>query len=153
MALFDMDFPDDFMSELLGTDFDDMAEDMLKEAAPLLQNSLKVSAKRAVLHEGESDMVDSIEPSNPKKAKTGAWIVNVGPQGASEAKVYFAKDKKGVKTKRKYKVSNALKAIWKEYGIEGRQAPRPFIQNATNNARNAVMESMQNTYSRKVGGE
>ena len=153
MAMFDMEFPDDFMRELMGTDFDEIAKDMLQEAAPLLQESLKVSAKKEVLHEGESEMVDSIKPSIPKKTKTEAWIVNVGPKGYSDTKIYTAKNSKGVKTKRKYKVSNAVKAIWKEYGIEGRQAPRPFIQNATNNAQKAVMDSMQESYNRKVGGK
>lgn len=148
MAGFDIDFPDDFLSELLDTDFDEIAEDALREAAPLLEKSMKKEARRAVMHEGESEMVDSIKPTKPKKTKTDAWIVNVTPTGYSSTKMYHGKNKK-----RKYKVSNALKAIWKEYGIPGQQAPRPFIQSAVNSVRATVEEKLQEAYNRKVGAK
>lgn len=146
MAIFDIEFPDDFLSELLDTDFDEIAEEALRDTAPLLEKSMKREAGRAVMHEGESVMVESIKASTPKKTKTDAWIVNVGPRGYSATKVYNGK-KKG----RKYKVSNALKAIWKEYGIPGKQAPQPFIQSAVNAVRTEAMKKMQEAYNRKVG--
>lgn len=148
MAEFEIDFPDDFLSELLETDFDEIAEEALRETAPLLERSMKVSCERAVRHEGDSELVASIKAAKPKKTKTDAWIVNVGPRGYSDTKMYNGK-KKG----RKYKVSNALKAIWKEYGITGQQAPAPFITNATNAVRDTVMNKMQEIYNRKVGIE
>lgn len=145
MAAFDIDFPDDFLSELLDTDFDEIAEEALKETAPLLEKSLKKEARRAVMHEGESEMIDSIKPTKPKKAKTDAWIVNVGPRGYSDTKKYRGKNKE-----RKYKVSNALKAIWKEYGIPGQQAPSPFIQSAVNAVKSEIENGLQEAYNRKV---
>ena len=87
--------------------------------------------------------------SKAKRTKDGsAYITTVGPRGYSNHMYY---DKKGQK-KRKYKVSNALKAIWKEYGIAGKQAPRPFIANATRNAEEKVMNKLQEVYRNKTGG-
>lgn len=145
MASFDIDFPDDFMSDLLETDFDEMAEEMLLETAPLLEKALTASARRVVEHEGDSEMVNSIKAAKPKKTKTDAWIVNVGPRGKSREKHYYHQV-----SRRKYPVSNALKAIWKEYGIAGQQAPRPFITTAVNSARKSIMDRIQEVYNRKV---
>lgn len=145
MARMEINFPDNFMEGLLKTEFEEIAAEALAEAAPLLEQSLKASCKKAIDHEGESEMVDSIACSKPKRARTGAWIVNVGPRGYSRKKTY--RKKRGG---RKYPVSNALKMIWKEYGIAGRQAARPFIRSAVNNARGAVTQRMQEVYERKV---
>ena len=148
MAGFEVDFPEDFLSELLDTDFDEIAEEALQEAAPLLEQSMKQSCRTVIEHEGDSELVDSIKSSKPKRTKTDAWIVNVSPKGYSKIKVYRHK-RKG----RRYKVSNALKAIWKEYGIPGRQPPRPFIDNACNRASSSVMSKMQEVYNGKVGAD
>ena len=146
MAQLEIDFPDDFLSELLNAEFDDIAAEALTEAAPLLEQSLKASCKKVINHEGESELVDSIACSKPKKARTGAWIINVGPRGYSKRKYYRGTNNR----RKKYPVSNALKMIWKEYGIAGRQAARPFITSACNNARGAVIQKMQEVYERRV---
>lgn len=148
MAHFEVDFPENFLSELLETDFDEIAEEALKEVAPLLEDSMKKSCAVAVEHEGDSELVDSIKAGKPKKTKTDAYIVNVSPKGYSKTKIYHHKKKD-----RKYPVSNALKAIWKEYGIPGRQPPRPFIDHACNEARESVIAKMQEVYNRKVGSK
>ncbi|MCM1213313.1 MAG: hypothetical protein NC331_11330 [Lachnospiraceae bacterium] len=145
MARLEIDLPEDLLSELLSADFGEIAAEALSEAAPILEQSLKTSCRRAIDHEGESEMVDSITCGKPKKTKTDAWILNVGPRGYSRKKYYRGSHG------RRYPVSNALKMIWKEYGIAGRQAPRPFITNARNNARGAVIRKMQEVYERKVG--
>lgn len=146
MAAFDLDFPADFMSELLNTDFEEIAKAALEETAPILEKSIKQSCKRVIEHPGESELVDSIKSSKPQKTKTDAWIVTVSPKGYSKTKVYSAGKKK-----RKYPVSNALKLIWKEYGIAGQQAPKPFLTNACNSVRDTIMSKMQEVYEEKVG--
>lgn len=151
MADFDFNFPDDFLSELLETDFDDLAEDMLSEAAPIYKDAIQRSMKSSILHDGESEMVESVKARKPKKCKNGAWLVHIGPSGNSK-NMYTAKNGKGQRTSRKYPVSNILKAIWKEYGIAGRQAPRPWLQRAKNDAEAQTMSKMQEIYNRKVGG-
>ncbi|MCI8823321.1 MAG: hypothetical protein HFI15_12610 [Lachnospiraceae bacterium] len=147
MAIFDVDFPEDFLSDLLDTEFDEIAEEALKEAAPLLESSMKQSCRRVIEHSGESELVESIKSNKPKRTKTDAWIVNVGPRGYSKKKTY----RSGKGKARKYRVSNALKLIWKEYGVAGRQPARPFLTSACNAVRGAVMEKMQKVYERKTG--
>lgn len=146
MATFDIDFPENFMSELLDTDFEEIAIAVLDETAPILENSMKQSCKRVIEHPGESELVDSIKSSKPKRTKTDAWIVNVSPTGYSKTKVY-----KAGKKKRNYPVSNALKAIWKEYGIAGQQPAKPFLTNACNSVRDKIKSKMQEIYEQKVG--
>ncbi len=153
MARLEVDFPEDFLSELLNTDFDEIAQEILTEAAPILEKSIKDEVRDTIQHDGDSELVDSMKASKPKKTKTDAWIVNVSPKGYSAIKKYTAVDSKGRKTHRKYPVSNALKAIWKEYGIPGRQPPKPFLDKATNSARNAVIRKAQEIFNRKAGAK
>lgn len=148
MAGFEIDFPEDFLSGLLDTDFEEIAEEALNDAAPILEESMKQSCRTVITHEGDSELVNSIKSSKPKRTKTDAWIVNVSPKGYSKTKVYHH-----TRTGRKYPVSNALKAIWKEYGIPGRQPPRPFITSACNKVRDSVMTKLQEVYNRKVGAD
>ena len=147
MALFEVDFPEDFLSDLLDTEFSEIAEEALSEASPMLVDSMKKYCTGVIQHDGDSELVNSFKSNKPKRTKTDAWIVNVDPKGYSSTKMYTAKGRK----KRKYPVSNALKAIWKEYGIPGRQPPRPFIASACNSVRGSVMAKMQEVYNRKVG--
>ncbi len=148
MAGFDIDFPDDFLSELLDTDFEEIAEEALHESAPIMVQAMKTSCRRVIEHEGDSELVEFIKAANPKKAKTDAWILNVGPSGNSQKKKYHHQE-----SGREYPVSNVLKAIWKEYGIAGQQPPRPFITSAVNSVQDEVMDRMQAAYDRKAGAE
>lgn len=150
MALFDVEMPEDFMSDLLGAEFDILAEEMLTESAPIYKDSIQKSMKSSLIHDGESEMVDSVKASKPKKCNNGAWIVRIGPTGNSKH-VYVVKNGHGQRTKRTYPVSNILKAIWKEYGIAGRQAARPWLQKAKNDAQQEIMDRMQEVYNKKVG--
>ena len=153
MAMFQMDFEEDFMNQLFSTDFDEIAFTALNEAVPILEKSMKDEAQKAISHSGDSELVGSLKASKPKRTKTDAWIVSVTPIGYSKNKVFTAVNRRGEKTHRKYPVSNALKAIWKEYGIPGRQPPRPFITSAVNKAKAAVLRRMQEVYERKVGAK
>lgn len=153
MATFEEEFPEDFMSELLETDFDVIAQEALTEAIPILESSMKKEARKVIMHEGDSEMAESFKAYKPKKTRTDAWIANVTPKGYSKVKVYKAVNSKGVKTGRKYQVSNALKAIWKEYGIPGRQAAKPFITASINASKDEVMKRMQEVYNRRVGAK
>ena len=135
------------INDLFNIDFDEIAEDALKEAAPILEKSMKKAVQASIEHTGDSELVKSITANKPKKSRNGAWILNVTPKGNSKVKVYRAK-----KGRRTYPVSNALKAIWKEYGIAGRQPPKPFLAKATNDASNEVYEIIQRKFDEKAGG-
>ncbi len=152
---FSIDGLDDMLSSL--PDFDEFCEEALKEAAPIVEKEMKTFCRAAIKHEGDSEMVESIKMNIPKKTKTDAWIVSITPHGNSQKIAYYVQKslRKGklYKSKRKYPISNALKMIWKEYGIPGKQAPQPFIQAATNSARLAVMEKLQEVFNRKIGAD
>ena len=120
MAKFDIDFPDNFMENVLMTDSDMLCKEMLQEAAPILESSMKENVSVTMGDYSTGDAVKSIKARKPKRAKNGAYIVNVCPSG------YSSHTFKGKQKARKYKVSNTLKLIWKEYGIAGKQLPQPL---------------------------
>lgn len=150
MAVFDVDFPDDFLSGLLGTDSGEMCMELLNEAAPILEKEMK-DVLKADGHELSGDLIKSIKATKPKRASNGAYIVNVRPTGYSAVNSYAVK-RNGKKT-REYPVSNALKMIWIEYGVNGRQPARPFMTRTVNKVRAAALERMQEAYNRMAGAE
>jgi len=145
-----VDFPDDFLDDLLTADFDEICEEGLRQATPIMENAVKRSLRAVIKHPSDSDLVESVKATKPKKTKTDAWIVNVNPKG--DSKTFYYRKSKG-KVKRRYPVSNALKAIWLEYGITGRQAPRPWLQKAVNDAREAALSKVQEIYNKKTGAQ
>lgn len=150
MAKFMVDFPDDFMKKLFDTNSEDICMEALEESAPLLEESMK-SVLKSGGHELSGELIKSIKAAKAKKAKNGAFIISVRPTGYSSINSYAVKGK-GNKT-RKYPLSNAAKAIFLEYGVNGRQPARPFIDASTNKASSAVLSKMQEVYNRKVGAE
>lgn len=141
---FDINIPDDFLSGLLMSDFEEIATEACEECAPMLKDSMQKQLRQSVAHSGDSDLVNSVKISKPKKTKTDAVIINVGPSGTSNNYYY-----QGAKHKRKYRVSNVLKAIWLEYGRKG-QAPKPWLATSTKNVQSQILAKMQEIYNRKV---
>jgi len=148
MADFSFDLPSDLMEGLLQTDFEEIAQECLKEAAPVLETTMKSKVKASISHSGDSEMVSSIKARKPRKGKNGDFSVFVGPSGYSDHTYNKGKNKQ-----RKYKVSNALKGIWLEYGIQHpthHQPAKPFITASVHACKDAVMRKMQEAYNRKV---
>lgn len=150
MANFEINFPDDFLSDLLDSDFEEVAKAALEETAPTLKTSIQSSIRSVVSHTGDSELVNSVKISKPKRTSTDAWIINVGPAGKSSNYYYSYGTTKRVK--RKYAVSNVLKAIWLEYGRVGQNA-KPWLTSATENVRGTIMDKMQDIYNKKVGAK
>lgn len=148
MAIFDVDFPEDFLHDLLQSDASVICQEALKEASPLLEQTMK-DMLREDNHELSGELIKSIKATKPKQAQNGAWMVHVRPTGYSAVNSYSVKGKG--KTVRKYKVSNALKAIWIEYGVNGRQSARPFLTRTVNEVRSASTKRMQEVYNRMAG--
>lgn len=140
-------YESDSFEDLFALDFSGFALEALEESASILEAQMKANARATIKHDGDSEMIRSIKASKPKKAKNGAYIVNVGPRGYSSTKVYRAKNSKGVRTSRKYSVSNALKAIWKEYGIPSRGIPaQPFISPAAIQTEAQIYDILQEKF-------
>lgn len=145
MAGLEFDIPMDYMAGLLSSSFDDIAKEALEEAEPMLKQSIQNSIRAAEKGTGTGELVNSIKGTKPKKTKTDAYIVNVGPSGQSKT---FYTVGTGKKT-RKYPVSNALKAIWLNYG-NAHQAPRPWLTPAINNVSSAIMQRMQKIWEERT---
>ena len=138
------------MDGLFDISFDEICQDALNEATPILEHTMRSAAAASIIHDGDSAMVNSIKGSTPKKVSaTDCWIVNVGPRGYSSTKQYHGKRKNG-KSKQTYQVSNALKAIWKEYGIPGHQSAMPFMDKATNQARARVEKIIEDAFDKRI---
>lgn len=130
--------------------FDDIAQEALSESIPVLEGTMRSAAAASVKHDGDSAMVNSIKGSTPKKsASTDCWIANVGPRGYS-THTYHAQRPGGKHSKQTYKVSNALKAIWKEYGIPGHQSAQPFMDKAANAARSRVEKIIEDAFNKEI---
>lgn len=141
------------LQSLLETDSEELCKEILNQSVPYLKESIKKELKSNLKHSGESELVNSIKAGKAKKTKDGStYIINVSPKGYSSTKVYNDKRTPGnLRKNRKQKVPNALKAIWKEYGIPGKQSPSPFFAPATRKAEKQVIAKMQKTYERKAG--
>lgn len=130
----EVNFSDDFMSELFDTSFDEIAKEALDAASPVLSDAtrkaLEHSANRGY---ATGKMVSMVKATSAKKTKTDAWIVVARPTG---------KDAKGVR--------NALKAGVMEYG-SAHETARPWLATATKNAESDALTKMQEVYNQKVG--
>lgn len=134
------------LSDLL-PDFDEVGLAMVEEAGPVLVEQMKEKVQRVVKHEGDSELVNSVSMSKPRKGKYDDYIVSAYFKGESKTKTYrHSKTKRG-----HYKVSNALKAIWKEYGIPSRDIPaQPFLEQTLKAAETEALDKMQKVFDDKV---
>ena len=153
MAYFEIDFPDDFLSEVLKTDSEELIKEMLFESIPIVTESIRKEILNT--HPGTGKLAKSIKSWKPYKNKDGVWKVSSAPMG---------KDKKLKKSKKVYSRSksetetsgtalfNTDKLWWIEYG-NARQPPKPILDRATNNASEKVIKKMQEIYEKKVGAK
>ncbi len=148
MAGLNLEIPDEFLKELLDKPFDAVAKKALDECAPVLEQSVKGSLRKAIKHQGDSDLIKSVRKNKPKQTKTDAWIVNVYPSGYSQ----HTFNRYTGKSIKRYPVSNALKAIWLEYGRVG-QAPSPWLAPAVQNSSNEILRKMQEIWEKEVGAK
>ena len=154
MSSFDVVFEDYNITKLTTIGFDEIAEEALKEASPILRDATIEACQAVIQHPNDSELVKSWKATPPKATKSkDAYIANIVPKGNSTDQYYYAQDGRGGHSKRKYPVSNALKAIWLNYGVNGRQDPRPFLENAAKNCENEVEAKIQEVFNRKVGSE
>ena len=143
-----MSFEFDGLSDML-PDIDDVGVDMVAAAGPILVEKTKKAVKDVVKHSGDSELVNSVTMSKAKKGRYGDYIVSAYFKGQSTTKTYsHTKTHRG-----KYAVSNALKAVWKEYGIPSRGIPaQPFIDRATQSAESEAIDAMQKVFEERTKG-
>ena len=130
MAKFEVNGLDGLMAQLdrLGR-FDEIAPKMLEEAVPILEEEV---IRQATFHWKTGDMVKSIKKSGAMAGRGGGYYICVRPTGT---------DRNGVR--------NMEKAAWIEFGIKGRAAT-PMLTTAVLNARQEVVNKMQEVFNREV---
>jgi hypothetical protein len=150
MAKFTCDIPADFLSDLLDSDFSEIAEESLEEAAPVLQKSVQDSVRAVLKDKSRTELIESFQPwkGGVKKTSTGggAYIMGVSPYG-----------KPGKKSKRKRSdgtgtrnVTNNDIAWWLEHG-NSHQAAKPYLDRGAKAAEGAILDIVQEVYNKKVG--
>lgn len=144
MADLGFNIPDDYLSDLLDNNFDELAPEMLNEVIPTLETSIKRHLT-GVIHGGTGELAGSVAVTRPKKTKTDAWIGNVYIKGKSKNYYYGS-----TTHSRKYAVSNALKAIWLNYG-NAHQGARPWLTPAVMSCQTEILDKLQKKWEELTG--
>lgn len=150
MAKMEFTFPEDFMSELLDSDFKEIASEALEAVAPDLQNSVKSECASVIDDKTRTELVNSIKvwKGGAKKTKTDAYIIGVSFYGQASNKSKWKSSSNG----RSRKTTNNDIAWWLEHGNR-HQAAKPFIDKATGKVENQIMRKMQEIYERMTGAK
>lgn len=144
MADLGFDIPEDYLKELTDNNFDEIAPEMLDTVLPILETSI-TRHLTSVIRNGTGELVRGISVTKPKKTNTDAWITNVYIKG--ESKNHYL----GSTThSRKYTVSNALKAIWLNYG-RANQPARPWLTPAVNSCQSEILDKLQKKWEEITG--
>lgn len=121
---------DELQKQLNGMlDADQIADEMLKSAAPILVDALKNNISKAANRGyATGKLKNSITANKPGKNAKGHYI-SVTPKG---------KDEKSVR--------NGEKLGYLNYGVHGKQTAHPVIGPAVHTAREKCMEAMQKKF-------
>lgn len=144
MAGLGFEIPEDYLKELTDNNFDELAPEMLDSVLPILETSI-TRHLTSVIRNGTGELAGSISVTKPKKTNTDAWIANTYIKGQSKNH-YLG----GVSKTRQYPVSNALKAIWLNYG-NAHQAPRPWLTPAVNSCQSEILDKLQKKWEELTG--
>lgn len=142
MARFKVDMPADLFSEL--GNMSELCPKIIEEAEPVLVEGMQNQIRKVIRHPDRStgELVESITAGKPKQDKDGSWSGFVGPQGYSSRYYY-----KGRKKSRKYKLSNAAKLVFMEYGTT-RQKATPVLDSVIKNTEAEALDRMQAAFER-----
>lgn len=139
MAEWNLDFPEDFLGDLITSDSEELCKELIDQALPIVEANMR---KEFQSHIDTGALARSVKATKAKKAKNGFIIGQVVPKGTS-SHTYGGK---------KYKVTNALKAIWLENGTV-KQPARPWLNKVLTASEEQVAKKMQEIYEQKVGAK
>lgn len=148
MAKMEFNMPEDFMSGLLDSDFEEIAKEALEETAPELQQSVKTECASVIEDKTRNELVNSIQvwKGGAKRTKTDAFIIGVSFYGQASNKSKWKSSSNG----RSRKTTNNDIAWWLEHGNR-HQAAKPFIDRATGKVESKILRKMQEIYERMTG--
>ena len=142
MAKCDFKLPDEFLEKVsrLGSDFDRVAEDMLKAGGRVVLEATQTTLSASV---GK----DTKEPSR----STGELEKSLGLSPVKMDKDGNFNIKLGFSEPRSDGESNAKIANILEYGKHG-QPPKPFLKPAKSKSKTACLKAMEDTFEKEVDG-
>lgn len=144
MADFQLYFDENLFKEFEKlSNIDGVSEKMLKEASPIVVESMKSELK---LHKQTSELVNSVKPTKPKRNKNGDNVVIVRPTGESMTMIAES----GKTYVRKKPVRNMEKLASLEFGNSHGQKPTPIIEKVIKGTENAVLDKMAEGYNKEV---
>lgn len=144
MADFQLYFDENLFKEFEKlSNIDGVSEKMLKEASPIVVESMKSELK---LHKQTSELVNSVKPTKPKRNKNGDNVVIVRPTGKSTTMIAES----GKTYVRKKPVRNMEKLASLEFGNSHGQKPTSVIEKAVKSTENAVLDKMTEVYNKEV---
>lgn len=160
MANFFLDGASEFADELmnLGKDVDEMAMQIVDEAADIMDEKLREGIRRRTSRYGTGTLAESIHHNKPRKNALGIFTASTargkdtkkGKHGKKGHAAYNKKTGAYVGHRKSYgsgAIDNADKLYFLEYG-NSRQPATPIIQSCVNEAEPAVLEKMQAAYDR-----
>lgn len=132
--MFDVEFPDDlFDAKFLS---DDKLDSALEKATPEVVKAMKSQINATTSDKATGEAANSIKAGKPRTDKQGRRYIAVCPSGYSTHTFN--------RGSRKYKITNAIKLIWLQHGIPGRQPARPWLLKAQHQCENAVIKALEN---------
>lgn len=144
MADFQLYFDENLFKEFEKlSNIDGVSEKMLKEASPIVVESMKSELK---LHKQTSELVNSVKPTKPKRNKNGDNVVIVRPTGKSTTMIAES----GKTYVRKKPVRNMEKLASLEFGNSHGQKPTSVIEKAVKSTENAVLDKMTEVYNKEI---
>ena len=130
MGKFDFEVSPEFIKQLGRLeDVDRIAPQMITEAAPIVETSMR---KELSFHKVSGDMRDSVKISKAIKVKNGGYFIVVRPMG---------NDGKGVE--------NMAKLVFLEYGTK-KQSAKPVMAKIVKDSEQQVYAKMQEVFEREV---
>lgn len=144
MADFQLYFDENLFKEFEKlSNIDGVSEKMLKEASPIVVESMKSELK---LHKQTSELVNSVKPTKPRRNKNGDNVVIVRPTGKSMTMIAES----GKTYVRKKPVRNMEKLASLEFGNSHGQKPTSVIEKVIKSTESAVLDKMTEVYNKEV---
>lgn len=144
MADFQLYFDENLFKEFEKlSNIDGVSEKMLREASPIVVESMKSELKS---HKQTSELVNSVKPTKPKRNKNGDNVVIVRPTGKSTTMIAES----GKTYVRKKPVRNMEKLASLEFGNSHGQKPTPVVGKVIKSTENAVLDKMTEVYNKEV---
>ena len=132
--MFNVEFPDNlFDAEFLS---DEKLDAALEKVAPDLVRAMQSQINAVTTEKSTGEAANSIKANKPKTDKQGRRYISVTPHGYSTHTFN--------RGSRKYKITNAIKLIWLQHGIPGRQEAKPWLLKAQHKCEDAITKALEN---------